>query len=339
MNKFKMALLLPLVLASALVTQAVAQTTKDLSFQIVRSNLNAFDDQQLNLAFERVAERTGNQLKVRTIFAGALPIESSEWLRAVGSGDLDMTMIVGDYHAGDFPLLGLLQTPFLFRNQVEKNLAINATYPIMQREANKRNVQLLTSVPFGELGFWTTEPVEDISNMPGVKLRAQSKLLSDMVDAMGGEPVPVAWAEAYTALQRGLVKGIFTGWESFTGAKLQEVAPYAHGTGLSNTAAYVGINKDIWDSLSPEVQAITMEELGRAAVTIQANVPKIIADQVSLQMASGLKGFQSNPGDAWFDRMAEKVGKPTLIEELERSGAVGEELIGVVEEAIGRKVR
>ena len=47
-----------------------------------------------------------------------------------------------------------------------------------------------------------------------------------------------------------------------------------------------------------------MEELGRAAVTIQANVPKIIDDQVALQMQSGLKGFQSQPGDAWFDRMA-----------------------------------
>ena len=207
MNMLKMALLFPVALAAGPV--AMAQEVNDLSFQIVRSNLNAFDDQQFHAAFERVAERTGSQLKVSTIFAGALPIESSEWLRAVGSGDLDMTMIVGDYHAGDFPLLGLLQTPFLFRDQVEKNLAINATFPIMQREANKRNIQLLTSVPFGELGFWTTEPVEDISSMEGVKLRAQSKLLSEMVEAMGGEPVPVAWAEVYTALPARSREGRF----------------------------------------------------------------------------------------------------------------------------------
>jgi TRAP-type C4-dicarboxylate transport system substrate-binding protein len=338
MNKLTMALLLPLALAAGHGAPAFAQE-HNLSFQIVRANLSAFDDQQIAAAFDRVTERTNGDFKVTTIFAGTLPIQSAEWLRAVGSGDLDMAMIVGDYHAGDFPLLGLLQTPFLFRDQVEKNLATAATYSILQREANKLNVQLLTPVPFGELGFWTTEPFEDISSLPGVKLRAQSKLLSDMVTAMGGEPVPVEWAEAYTSLQRGLVKGIFTGWESFTGAKMQEVAPYAHRTHLNNTAAFVGMNKEIWDSISPETQAIILEELGHAALTIQAQVPEIISNQVALQKASGLIDYTDHPGEAWFFLMEEKLAKPILAAEMEKSGDAGEEIVGAIEAAIGRSVR
>ena len=338
MNKMTIALLFPLVLAAAHGAPALAQE-HDLSFQIVRSNLNAFDDQQIAAAFDRATERTDGAFKVTTIFAGTLPIQSADWLRAVGSGDLDMAMIVGDYHAGDFPLLGLLQTPFLFRDQVEKNVATSAAFSILQREANKLNVQLLTPVPFGELGFWTTEPFEDISSLTGVKLRAQSKLLSDMVTAIGGEPVPVEWAEAYTSLQRGLVKGIFTGWESFTGAKLHEVAPYAHRTYLNNTAAFVGINKDIWNSIPAGRQAIVLEELAHAALSIQSNVPKIISDQVAIQMAGGLKGYNDAPGDAWFALMEEKLAKPTLAAELEKSGDAGVEVVDAIEAAIGRSVR
>ena len=85
-----------------------AQSPQRLSLMIVRGNLNAFDDAEQQKAFNRVKERTGGLLDVQSIFAGSLPIKSNDWLRAVSAGDLDMAMLVGDYHAADFPLLGPL---------------------------------------------------------------------------------------------------------------------------------------------------------------------------------------------------------------------------------------
>jgi TRAP-type C4-dicarboxylate transport system substrate-binding protein len=339
MRKFTLsALLLPFVLVSLAAGSVAAQEPQNLSFMITRSNLNAFDNMQHQAAFDRIAERTSGRLSIQTIFSGSLSIKNSDWFRAVGKGDLAMSMIVGDYHAGDFPMLGLLQTPFLFRDQVEKNLAIAATFPIMQREANKLNVQLLANIPFGEVGFWTTEPIDDISKMDGVKLRAQAKLFSDMVEAIGGVPVPVAWAEAYTALQRGVAHGIFTGYESFTGANLQEVAPYAHRIFLSNQVVYVGINKDQWDAVRDADKVVVMEELGRASQIIQANIPNLISAQIEKQREGGLKGYAANPPAAWFDIMAEKVASPTLKAELERSGDVGLEMVAAMEAALGRPI-
>jgi len=318
---------------------APAPTPQKWSLMITRGNLNSFDDATQQRAFDRVKERTNGFLDVQTVFSGSLPIKGSEWLRACGAGDLEMTMVVGDYHAGDMPLLGLIQTPFLLRNQVEKNLAIAATWPIMQREANKLGVQLLACRPYAEVGFWTTEPISNIMDVGGRKLRAQAKVFSDMAEAINGVPVPVAWGEAYTALQRGLAKGIFTGFDSITGAKLYEVAPHAHRIFLSNQFPYIGVNKDLWDALPVETQLIVIDELSRAMVTVQANVPRLIESEIAKQRAGGLKTYEPVPPEGWFDLMAEKVAKPTLEEELAKSGAAGIELIAAIEQGIGRNVR
>ena len=199
------------------------------SIMITRSNLNAFDDAITQKAFDRIKDRTNGLLDIQTVFSGSLPIKTGEWLRAVSDRELEMCILTGDYHSPDFPLLGLIQTPFMFQNQVEKGIAIEATWPILQREANNLGIQLLTFRPYGEVGFWTTEPFDNIMDVGGAKLRAQAKVYSDMAEAINGVPVPVEWAEAYTSLQRGLVKGIFTGYDSVTGAKIHEVA--ISGTG------------------------------------------------------------------------------------------------------------
>ena len=68
--------------------------------------------------------------------------------------------------------------------------------------------------------------------MEGRKCRAQAKKYVYLNEALNAVPVPVEWAEAYTSLQRGIVKGIFTGYDSFSSGKMQEVACYGHNIGM-----------------------------------------------------------------------------------------------------------
>lgn len=335
-------LLSAIVASVALLTplhDASAQSPQKWSVIITRPNLNAFDDAQQQAAFDRIRVRTGGALDINTAPIGSLPIKDTEWLRALSAGDLSMSTLVGDYHAGDFPLLGLLQTPFLFRDEVEKRIAITAAFPILEREANKLNIHLLVARPFPEIGFWTTEPISNLTDLAKRPIRAQAKLYSDIVEAAGGVPVPVAFAEAYTALQRGLVKGIFTGYASITGSKIHEVAPYAYGIGLNNQIYLLAANKAKWDALPDKVKLIAMEELGLANQTIQASIPGAISSEIAVQTAGGLKGYKAEPGNAWFSLMSEKIVKPTLNSELARSGPAGEEVLTAIEAAIKRKLR
>jgi TRAP-type C4-dicarboxylate transport system substrate-binding protein len=318
---------------------AWAQGPQKWSVIITRPNLNAFDDAQQQASFDRIKKRTNGQLDISTAPIGTLPIKDTEWLRALRSGDLSMGMLVGDYHGGDFPLLGLLQTPFLYRDEVEKRVALTAAFPILQREANKLNIHLIAVRPVPEIGFWSTEPIADITNLGGRKIRAQAKLYSDMVEAAKGVPVPIPFAEAYTALQRGLVKGIFTGFASITGSKIHEVAPYGYGIGLNNQIYILAANKQKWDALPAETRIIAMEEFLLTMQVIQASLPDTVASEIDKQKAGGLKEFKAVPSEAWFRLMSDKIAKETLKAELARSGAAGEEVVAAMEAAIGRKLR
>lgn len=309
------------------------------SVLITRPNLNAYDDQIQQQAFDRIKARTGGELDISTAPVGSLPIKETDWVRALQAGDLSMSVIVGDWHASDFPLIGLLQTPFLFRDEVEKRTAIAAGFPILQREANRLNLHILAVRPFPEIGFWATEPIADLTDFGGRSIRAQAKLYSDIVEAANGLPVPVAFAEAYTALQRGQVKGIFTGYGSITGSKLHEVAPYGYSIGLNNQIYLLAVNLDKWNALPAETRAIVMEELGLAMQIIQAWMPRSHQVEIDAQMAGGLRSFEWEVSDAWFQLMSDRIVKPTLESELARSGAAGIEMLDAIEAALGRSLR
>ena len=337
--RFALAAVVALSTFTAAFGRADAQTPQKWSVIITRPNLNAFDDAQQQAAFDRIKKRTNGQLDISTAPIGILPIKDSEWLRALSKGDLSMGMLVGDYHAGDFPLLGLLQTPFLFRDEVEKRIAIAAAFPILQREANKLNIHVIAARAQPEIGFWATKSISDLTNLGGRKIRAQAKLYSDMVEAAKGVPVPIPFPDAYTSLQRGLVKGIFTGFASITGAKLQEVAPYGYSIGLNNQIYLLAANKQKWDALPAETKMIVLEEVGEAMLIIQASIPDAIASEITKQKASGLKEYTPAPSDAWFKLMSEKIAKETLKSELARSGAAGQEVVAAMEAALGRKLQ
>ena len=331
-------LMLTLILFS-IVSAAEAQAKpQKWSFMILRSNLSSFDDIQLNNAFERIKKRTNGALDIQIVFSGSLPIKSDEWLRAVGNGDLEGCVVVGHYHSGDMPILGILDTPFVFRSQLEKAQAAAAGWPILQSEANKRGVELIAYIPSVEAGFWTTEPIANILDLGGRKIRAQAKLYVNMIKVMNGVPVPVEWGETYPALQRGLVKGIFTGYDSFTSAKLMEVAPYAHRINLHAAFYFAGVNKALWDKLSPDMRLIVLDEIARAMVVVQANMPNVIENEIRKQKEGGLKSYEPEPPAQWGEVMAEKVTKPLLAEEMAKCGDVGQQLVTVIEKALGRKL-
>jgi len=67
-------------------------------------------------------------------------------------------------------------------------------------------------------------------------------------------------------------------------------------------------------------------------------MPMSVQEEVEKQLATGLKHYEPSPPEGWFEFMAEKVTKPLLAEELEKCGAVGQEVITVIEQALGRKV-
>jgi TRAP-type C4-dicarboxylate transport system substrate-binding protein len=344
-NMFRILVVTVVFVFSLTPIAALAQTGKQVDMKpqkwnyiMFRGNLTTFSDAHTQQAFDRIKSRTNGVLDIQTHPNGALPIKGPDQLRAVSEGQLEMCLAQGDYHAGDFTPFGIINVPFIARDQREKALVFEAVYPILQRELHKRNVHILAYQPYVGTEFVITDKVENIMDLGKRKIRAQAMVYSMIVEACKGVPVPIEWPETYAALQRGVVKGVMSGFDSITSAKIMEVAPYAHNIGMSHLFCMIVVNKQKWDSLPDDIKLIAMEELGNSMTAIQAQVSLNIDEEVEKQKKSGLKSYTANPPQGWFELMGEKVTKPLLLQELKKSGAIGQEMLQAIEKVLGRKI-
>ncbi len=308
------------------------------TFTVDSSNLTKFYDAELINAFARVKDRTDGLLDVRVVPNGTLPIVGQDWARAVSEGNLEGTELGGSYHAGDYPILGLIDVPYLYTTELEKYKVWEAVRPIIQREFLKEDIVILSYFPRFIQAFNTDEAV-NVMDLGGKKIRSYARHIGMIIEAMGGTAVPVAWPEVYTALERGVANGLLTGADAILANKLYEVVPYTYDIGLLHGIWLVSFNKQLWETLTPDVQEVVYQELGAwqgLSINIQAVEEKKVFDDM---LAAGAKGYERVTDPAFYNRMREQVTKPLLAELLAETGTVGEELVTTMEQALGKQLR
>jgi len=299
--------------------------------------LTAFYDTEMQTAFDRIKARTNGFLSVKVVPSGVLPIKPADWMKAVKTGDLQMSLLGGDYHAPDYPFMALLNVPYLYSNKYEKRLVWDAARPVVQREMHKDGIHVLKYRPASIQSLNISKDM-DIFNLKGLKIRSYAKPISLIIETMGATPVTMASAEVSTALERGMLDGVLTTASAILQLGWTKPLPYTWDIHLLNTLWVVVVNDKLWHSLPIEVQGIVYEELDQweAQSALFAEIVEI--PSIFAQMKASGCTVKVAPA-TFIDLMREKVAKPTLAEELAKSGAVGEEIVTAIEKALGRKLR
>ncbi len=96
------------------------------------------------------------------------------------------------------------------------------------------------------------------------KTRSHSAALSDWINGMGAEPQFPAFAEVYTAIERGILDCGVTGADAGFGQRWYEVTDYIIGPLLSFSSNNNVINGDKWASIAEDLQQIIVEEAAKS---------------------------------------------------------------------------
>ncbi len=99
-----------------------------------------------------------------------------------------------------------------------------------------------------------------------MKTRAFGTSISDWINGMGADAQFVAFAEVYAALERGILGASVTGGDAGFGQRWYEVADYITAPLVSWPANDMVMNKEVWESLPSDLQAIVMEEAAKAGM-------------------------------------------------------------------------
>ena len=258
-----------------------------------------------------VEEKTGGQIQVN-IFPSSQLGTHPEMIESTKIGTQEMGIFADALlanHAPDFNVLGL---PYNFESydQVEK-LPGSSVAVALETALEEENMVILGWCANGFRLTTSSKPVYTVDDMKGLKIRIGSAdLISRLETALGATPVPMSMSETYTGLQTGTVDGQENPTSNILSSKLYEVQDYLVLTRHQYVAQPLVINKDVFDSLSPEYQQI-LKDAGKevAAADVQMvkdSEAKEIKELESLGMTviePELSGFKAKlaPLYAYYD--------------------------------------
>ncbi|HXH64417.1 MAG TPA: TRAP transporter substrate-binding protein DctP [Mariprofundaceae bacterium] len=169
-------------------------------------------------------------------------------------------MCVG-YYPNKFPLLSVMELPFLAPRDIHENAKVYADilrYPPIVKEMHDRwNVKYLAPVLLPPYEFMGNKRISSTEDMKGVKMRI-SGLNAEALQVFGAVPTMVTAPEGYQALDRGTIDSFGFPWTYAFGAyKLYEVSKYAtDGIGMSGFMCFQGVSQDAYDKLPDNLKKV-----------------------------------------------------------------------------------
>ncbi len=256
------------LLVVALSLTAVSTSAVAREFRVADTQSEEYPTvQALRYMGRLVAERSGGRHRMRVFHSRQLGEEKEtiEQTR-VGAIDINRTNValIGNF----VPAMNVLAMPFLFRSieHVEKVL----DGPIGNEILNSFEPYGFVGLAFYDSGarsvYNSVRPIRSIADMKGLRVRVQqSELMSEMVKALGAEPVELAYGQVLTALATGLIDGAENNWPSFVTTDHYKYAGYYTLTEHTMPPEVLIMSRRAWESLSEEDRKIFREAAMRSS--------------------------------------------------------------------------
>lgn len=210
--------------------------------------------------------------------------DDKQLVEGVRFGTVDAAVVTNAVTAQTEAGFGVLELPFLFENEahVQKVLDGAVGADLAKRLAAKGAVVL----GYFEGGFRSMinnkRPLVQPADMGGVKVRVmQNPIYIDLVNALGGAAVPMAWGETITAIQQGTIDGLELPIALIEPLKVNEFAKYLSLTNHTFTAYELLMGKRLLDKLSAQqqawVHAAAKEAVLEQRLAMAGQAPKALA--------------------------------------------------------------
>ena len=182
-------------------------------------------------------------------------VNGPEVLRLVRSGQVDIAAGPLTTVSGDVPMLDGLDLAGLNPSIKQARRVADAMMPVANKELEKLGIKLVATYPFSGQMLFCRKPIASLADLKGLKVRINGPSAGDLVKALGGQPVSLAFGEVYTALERGTVDCGITGSGSGNGVKWPEVTTHLYTLSLSWSTAGYFVNLAWWNKLEPSIRA------------------------------------------------------------------------------------
>ncbi len=201
-------------------------------------------------------------------YAGAL-CQPTKCIFAAQDGIVDIAYIPTLFHPDKLPLDQVsFMTPFLTNDIQTVVDVVDEMYtqiPEMTAQWDTYNQVRLSGLGIDTYQLLTTSPIESIEDAKGRKFGTAGAALSWM-RGTGAVPVQSNMMEYYNNTKSGVYDGFIVFPSAYIPFKYTEVAPYVNQFDFgAQSSSALTMNKDVFESLSPELQTILRDVAGEYA--------------------------------------------------------------------------
>ncbi|REJ10302.1 TRAP transporter substrate-binding protein [Halobacillus trueperi] len=225
------------------------------------------EDHPYHLGFlemaENVEERTDGRVKIE-VFPNSEIGAERELTEGMTLGTVDLVVSSTAPVTNFVPELGVLDAPFIFKNREEAVSVLEGE--VGDTLFSKMEGEGIIGLSWGENGYRhvtnSVRPVEKPADLEGLKIRTQENDIHlAAFEELGAQPTPMAWTEALTALQQGVVDAQENPAIVADQFKLYEAnQEYMTLTGHVYSVAIYMMSQQTYDELPEDLRDIVMEE-------------------------------------------------------------------------------
>ena len=287
---------------------------------------------------ELMEKATGGKIKVNVYAADQLTNgNQSEGIQALMNGDpVQISMHSNLIYSAFDPRFNVVSLPFIYDSYDGADAKFDG-------EAGEKLKEILSSyglhcMGIAENGFReltnSKHEVKTVDDMKNLKIRvAGSNLLMECYKRWGADATNMNWSETYTALQQNTVEGQENPLPAIDAASVQEVQPYCSMWDAIYDCLFFCINQDLYDTLTPEQQAV-VDECGQKAVEYERYINRSGDEEIMNRWESKNGVTFTKKDDMDIDSFKEAVDgvDEWFVEQLKDAGYKdGQELVDLFE--------
>jgi TRAP-type C4-dicarboxylate transport system substrate-binding protein len=277
-------LLTALSLAATLcaTASAVAQDLPKTHLKVVGSISSLAPYREFEVPFwtKTLGEKSKGAITAEIKGFNEMGLKGPEVLRLMSTGALEIGATVLAYLASDDPTFEAVDIAGLLTDVEGARKATDASKAMYSRLMQKFGVKLMGLGTYPAQVFYCNAEIAGLADIKGKKVRVAGRSQSELVQALGGTPVTMAFGEVVPAMQNKTVDCGITGTLSGNLAKWNEVSTHLLALPVSWGQIAYAVNMKSWDKLDPKVRTFLEAEV--------KDLEKNIWDAAAYHTAQGL---------------------------------------------------
>lgn len=218
----------PLTVATGCAEQKQEDGQPELILRYAENQPEDYPTTQAALRFaELVEQHTEGRVRVLVYSGAELGTEQSV-IEQMQFGGIDFSRVSLSQLAEQEPKLSVLQLPYLYQDASQM-------WRVLEGAIGDGFLEMLQSMELvglswfdaGVRSFYTRKQVRGLADLCSLTLRVQeSDMMSELITALGANPVQLAYSKVYAALHNAEIDGAENNWPSYDAMGHYEVAPF-----------------------------------------------------------------------------------------------------------------